>query len=230
MSEGDTRTAAATRWDASYRDGRPPWEIDGPQPAVERLLDGGAFNGSILDVGCGTGENTMLLASRGVHVTGLDWAATAVDMARAKAAERSLEVNFEVGDALGLQVLDRSFDTILDWALFHTFSDEARTEYVPSLGSVTRPGSMLFLLCFSELEPWGGGPRRVTQAEIRDAFVDGWVVKVHRAGALRDEDLTRLRARVAGHDRAPRRANSQSPCRVTFTRSTGTRRANGGTS
>ena len=58
-----------------------------------------------------------------------------------------------------------------------TFSDEARTWYVPSLASMTRPGSMLFLLCFSELEPWGGGPRRVSQAEIRDAFADGWVVR-----------------------------------------------------
>jgi SAM-dependent methyltransferase len=176
MSEGDSGDAAA-RWDASYRDGRPPWEIDRPQPAVERLLDEGAFHGDVLDVGCGTGENTTLLASRGLHVLGMDWAAAAVELARAKAAERSLEVEYEVGDALGLDELGRSFDTILDSALFHTFSDEARKRYVPSLGGVTRPGSTLFLLCFSELEPWGAGPRRVTQAEIKDAFADGWVVR-----------------------------------------------------
>lgn len=176
MSEDDSRPAAA-RWDATYRGGRPPWEIDRPQPAVERLLDEDAFHGDVLDAGCGTGENTMLLASRGLHVLGVDWAAAAVEMARAKAAERSIEVEFEVADALGLGALGRTFDTILDSALFHTFSDEARTEYVPSLASVTRPGSMLFLLCFSELEPWGGGPRRVTQVEIRDAFADGWVVR-----------------------------------------------------
>ena len=176
MSEEDVSDAAA-RWDASYRDGRPPWEIDRPQPAVERLLEGGAFHGDVLDVGCGTGENTMLLASRGLHALGVDWAAAAVVSARAKTAERSLEVEFEVGDALRLDELGRSFDTILDSALFHTFSDEARAQYVPSLGSVTRPGSMLFLLCFSDLEPWGGGPRRVTQVEIRDAFADGWVVE-----------------------------------------------------
>ncbi len=176
MSEDDSRPAAE-RWDATYRDGRPPWEIDRPQPAVERLLDENAFHGDVLDAGCGTGENTMLLASRGLHVLGVDWAAAAVEMARAKAAERSLEVEFEVGDALGLGALGRTFDTILDSALFHTFTDEARARYVPSLASVTRPGSMLFLLCFSELEPWGGGPRRVTQAEIRDAFAAGWDVR-----------------------------------------------------
>lgn len=176
MSEGASRDAAA-RWDASYRDERPPWEIERPQPAVERLLAENAFHGDVLDVGCGTGENTMLLASRGLHALGLDWAASAVEMAQAKAVERSLEVEFKVGDALRLDSLDRSFDSILDSALFHTFNDEARTEYVTSIGSVTRSGSMLFLLCFSELEPWGGGPRRVTQAEIRNAFTDGWVVR-----------------------------------------------------
>jgi SAM-dependent methyltransferase len=173
----DDSSGAAARWDATYRGERPPWEIDRPQPAVVRLLDKGAFTGSVLDLGCGTGENTMLLASPGLDVLGLDWAAAAVDIARAKAVERSLAVRFQVGDALGLHVLGRSFDTILDSALFHTFSDEARAEYVASLGSVTRPGSMLYLICFSELEPWGGGPRRVSQAEIRDAFAEGWVVR-----------------------------------------------------
>lgn len=170
-------SSQAARWDAWYRSDRPPWEIDRPQPAVQRLLEAGAFHGDVLDVGCGGGENSMLLATRGVHVLGVDWAAAAVEMAQAKAAERSLEVEFEVADALRLDELGRPFDTILDSALFHTFSDEARIEYVPSVGSVTRPGSLLFVLCFSELEPWGGGPRRVTQHEIRDAFTDGWVVR-----------------------------------------------------
>jgi SAM-dependent methyltransferase len=176
MSE-EVSSEGARSWDAWYRTDRPPWEIDRPQPAVQRQLDEGAFQGGVLDVGCGTGENTMLLASRGLQVLGVDWAAAAVEIARAKAAERALDVEFEVADALRLDGLGRSFDTVLDSALFHTFSDDTRTEYVPSLGSVTRPGSTLLLLCFSELEPWGGGPRRVTQAEIRDAFADGWGVR-----------------------------------------------------
>jgi SAM-dependent methyltransferase len=176
MSE-EVPSEGARSWDAWYRTDRPPWEIDRPQPAVQRMLDDGAFQGGVLDVGCGTGENTMLLASRGLQVLGVDWAAVAVETARAKAAERALEVEFEVADALRLDGLGRSFDTVLDSALFHTFSDEDRTEYVPSLGSVTRPRSTLYLLCFSELEPWGGGPRRVTHAEIKDAFADGWVVQ-----------------------------------------------------
>jgi SAM-dependent methyltransferase len=164
-------------WDAWYRAERPPWETQRPQPAVARLADSGAFVGDVLDCGCGTGENALLLASRGLRVLGIDWAASAVERARGKAGERSLDAEFVVADALALGELGRSFDTVLDSALFHTFGDEARERYVPSLASAMRPGSTLFLLCFSDLEPWGGGPRRVSQAEIHNAFGDGWSVR-----------------------------------------------------
>jgi SAM-dependent methyltransferase len=167
---------AADRWDAWYRAERPPWETGRPQPAVARLAAAGAFGGDVLDCGCGTGENTILLASRGLRVLGVDWAHAAVERAEAQAVGRSLTAEFAVADAIRLEALRRSFDTVLDSALFHTFSDEARVEYVASLASVMKLGSTLFLLCFSELEPWGGGPRRVTQAEIREAFADGWSV------------------------------------------------------
>ena len=36
-------------------DGKPPGDIDRPQPAMERALDEGAIRGRVLDVGCGTG-------------------------------------------------------------------------------------------------------------------------------------------------------------------------------
>jgi hypothetical protein len=43
---------------------------------------------------------------------------------------------------------------------------------------VTKPGGVLHLICFSEHQPGEGewGPRRITQAEIREAFADGWSV------------------------------------------------------
>ena len=170
-------TDSAGSWDAWYRAERPPWETERPQPAVARLLARGTFRGAVLDCGCGTGENALLLASHGLRVLGVDWASAAVDRARAKATERALDAEFTVADALALERLGRSFDTVLDSALFHTFGDDARVAYVRSLASVTPPGSTLFVLCFSDLEPWGGGPRRVTRAEIHDAFAQGWAVR-----------------------------------------------------
>ena len=93
-----------------------------------------------------------------------------------KAKERGLGVHFQVGDSLKLDQLGRTFDTVIDCGLFHTFADEERPLYVSGLATVVRPGGSVHILCFSDQEPPGQGPRRVTQQEIRDAFRDGWQV------------------------------------------------------
>jgi SAM-dependent methyltransferase len=163
-------------WDAAYQGQPPPWDIGRPQPAVIRLADAGRFRGRVLDAGCGTGENALELAARGLEIWGIDVSPTAIDMARAKAADRGLAATFVVGDTLELELLRQTFDTVLDCGLFHTFDDDLRPRYVRSLASAVTPGGLVHLMCFSELEPWGGGPRRVTQAELRAAFAGGWRV------------------------------------------------------
>jgi 2-polyprenyl-3-methyl-5-hydroxy-6-metoxy-1,4-benzoquinol methylase len=72
-------------WDASYSDGPAPWDIGQPQPAIVRLASKGVFAGSVLDAGCGLGENTLHFASRGLSVLGVDVAETALAIARNKA-------------------------------------------------------------------------------------------------------------------------------------------------
>lgn len=49
-------------WDASYQDGPAPWDTGRPQPAVLRLAADGGFAGTLLDAGCGTGENALHLS------------------------------------------------------------------------------------------------------------------------------------------------------------------------
>jgi hypothetical protein len=65
---------------------------------------------------------------------------------------------------------------VIDSGLFHVFSDEDRARYAASLGQVVAPGGRLFILCFSDRQPAGLGPRRVTQDEIRAAFAGDWRV------------------------------------------------------
>ena len=75
-------------WDASYIDGPAPWDIGRPQPVIARLAAESGFAGAVLDAGCGTGENTLLVASLGLPglgpVLGIDVAETALAMAPGK--------------------------------------------------------------------------------------------------------------------------------------------------
>jgi SAM-dependent methyltransferase len=168
---------AGLPWDASYQDGPAPWDVGRPQPAVVRLASDGGFAGAVLDAGCGTGENALHLASLGLSVLGVDVAETALAMARAKAADRGVEVEFAVADALELERLGRRFATVLDCGLFHTFDGDERPGYVASVASVTEPAGTLYVLCFSDRGP-DTGPHPVSEGDLRAAFPpgSGWQV------------------------------------------------------
>jgi SAM-dependent methyltransferase len=189
-------------WDVAYSEGgRPTWDIDRPQPAVVRLAESGAFGPpghTILDAGCGTGENALLLASLGHRVVGLDVAWEAIARARAKAVEHGIVPApvFVVGDALvaPAALAAAPFDAALDVGLFHALGDDEGPRYAASLAAAVRPGGRAFLLCWSDRNPFGVGPRRVTRSEIRSTFrsATGW-----RVDAIEEEELaSRLPGRV----------------------------------
>lgn len=123
-----------------------------------------------------------MLAARGLEVVGIDIAGTAVERALGKALERGVAAEFLVWDALELgRLIDRigRFDSAIDSGVFHTFGDGDRPRYVAGVASAVRADGHLFLMCFSEHEPDWGGPRRVTQGEIRASFSAerGWSVE-----------------------------------------------------
>ena len=175
-------------WDASYRDGPAPWDIGQPQPTIARLASEGGFSGAVLDAGCGTGENTLLVAALGLSVLGVDVAQTALAMAREKAADRGIEVEFAAADAFELQRLGRMFETVLDCGLFHTLDGDERPGYVASLASVTKHDGTLYVLCFSDEGP-DTGPHPIREEELRAAFQpsNGWKSRHSHTGPDSDE-------------------------------------------
>ena len=155
--------------------GQPRWEIGRPQQAFLNVAD--QITGSILDSGCGTGENAFFFASRGHKVTGIDFLAEPIARAKQKATERGAMATFLVLDALSLKDWKERFDNVIDSGLFHVFSDADRRRYVAGLAAVLKPSGRLFFLCFSDEEPGTQGPRRVSRKEIEVAFADGWAVE-----------------------------------------------------
>jgi 2-polyprenyl-3-methyl-5-hydroxy-6-metoxy-1,4-benzoquinol methylase len=155
--------------------GQAPWDIGRPQRAFVDVAD--RVTGSVLDAGCGTGDNALFFAGRGNPVTGIDFLEEPIRVAKQKAAQRGLAATFLVLDALALNELPERFDQVIDSGLFHVFSDDHRQRYVVALAAVVKPGGRVFLLCFSDEEAGTHGPRRVSRQELHDAFAHGWSVE-----------------------------------------------------
>jgi cyclopropane fatty-acyl-phospholipid synthase-like methyltransferase len=160
-------------WDEVYK-GTPPWDIGHPQPAFQALIQSGEIKpGRALDIGCGRGENAIMLAISGCDVTGIDLAKDAIYDAKVKAKERHVKVNFAVGNVLHMDqlFLEGEFDTVIDSGLFHVMSDEERPVFARQVHRVLKDGGQYFMLCFSDKEPGEYElPRRVSKAEIDSTF------------------------------------------------------------
>ena len=207
----ESTTMGTANFESAYK-GKPPWDIDRPQREYIQLEEAGEIVGSVLDVGCGTGENALFLAVHGHEVWGIDFTLAAIQKAHEKAARRHLTTTFLELNVFELHTLGRTFDTVIDSGLFHTFSDKERPLFVDNLAAVIRRGGTYFMLCLSEFTPkldysnlndfipdigklkqedygrpmgrWADGPRRVTQAEIKELFRDGWRINYIRQATM----------------------------------------------
>jgi SAM-dependent methyltransferase len=161
-----------------------------------RVAAEGGFAGPVLDAGCGSGENALHLAALGLPVVGVDVAETALELARAKAAERGVDAEFAAVDALDLARLGRRFATVLDCGLFHALDGDERPAYVASLAAVTEPGGTLYVLCFADVGT-DTGPHPVARGDLAAAFGrgTGWDVAAIAAD--------RIHTRFHGDDGAP---------------------------
>ncbi|MEO6886057.1 MAG: class I SAM-dependent methyltransferase [Jatrophihabitantaceae bacterium] len=163
------------QWDTAYA-GVPPWEIGRPQAVFVALAEAGRLDGRLLDVGCGTGETTLLAAAHGANAFGIDLSHRAVVLARAKAAQRGVPARFDVADVLHLDWTGELFDTVIDSGTFHLFDAVQRAAYIASVGAAIRPGGTYYLLCARDDRPASWGPPGLGSDELARSFPDGWVI------------------------------------------------------
>ncbi len=72
-----------------------------------------------------------------------------------------------------------SYDTVLDAAVFHFFSNEDRQQYRKNVEYLIKPGGLYIQLCFSEKETFDNGPRRVKKSDLNELFSskNGWTIE-----------------------------------------------------
>jgi SAM-dependent methyltransferase len=179
-----------------YRIGFTPWDGHPIGQNLQDLVEGTDDApplpvGSALDLGCGTGDSSIYLARHGWRVTGVDFVPKALERARAKAA--NLSVNFVGADVTQLTQsgIGTNFGLIVDNGCLHNMTDHDRDAYVREVSAVAAPDARLLIVAFL---PGGRfGVRGIEPAEMERRFTRAWTLM--SAGNERELDREQTPAR-----------------------------------
>jgi cyclopropane fatty-acyl-phospholipid synthase-like methyltransferase len=141
-------------YETTYRHFRAPWDIGPRRELVDLVEDGQLQPGRAIDLGSGTGSNSIYLAQHGFDVTGVDYAQAAVEESRTKAEAAGVDVTFWVDDLTELRHVDGTFDLLVDYGTLDDLVSKDRDLYMENVLPLTRPGSRFLLYCFEWQPRW----------------------------------------------------------------------------
>jgi SAM-dependent methyltransferase len=150
--------------------GNAPWDMATPQPEVVAIAERGGFRGRVLDIGCGSGANTLYLAGRGHPAVGIDFVGEVIERARLAADKLAVQATFLERDVFADLGDLGTFHTVLDCATLHGFSDTERRRYGERIEALTVDGSRVHVIGIGVGELRPGGPRRLSREVIDDTF------------------------------------------------------------
>ena len=132
------------------------WDAGNFAAVAEKILESGELvveragvepGMDVLDVACGTGNASIPAARAGARVTGLDFARGLLEIARERAADAMVEIEFVEGDAQELPFEDASFDRVVS-TFGHMFApDHARA--AAEMTRVLRPQGVIAVACWT---------------------------------------------------------------------------------
>jgi len=180
-------TNTAQQWNRRYEENDTPWDTDLVSLELLRALEQGEVSGHrVLDLGCGTGTNTLHLAQLGFDVTGVDIAENALIKARAKMEQAGVTAQFIQADICDLPEMGEPFDFVLDRGCYHCVRRTNLPGFISSLSKQTLSESHYLLLTGNASELREHGPPGVTEQEIREEL--GELFLILRIRAFRFED------------------------------------------
>jgi SAM-dependent methyltransferase len=131
------------------------WDAGNFAAVAEKILDAGeavvAAAGvepgmEVLDVACGAGNATLPAAKTGARTTGLDFAPGLLEIARERAADAMVEIDFIEGDAQAMPFDDGSFDRVVS-TFGHMFAPDHRRT-ADEMKRVLKPGGVIAVACW----------------------------------------------------------------------------------
>jgi SAM-dependent methyltransferase len=168
---------ARLKFELMYRVGFAPWDGHKLPARLLELVEGrdALPRGKAIDLGCGTGDTSVYLASHGWEVIGVDFVERALRTARAKGEAAHVTVRWLRADVTGLHHagVGRGYQLLVDNGCIHLLSDPDRDAYVDVVGAIAAPDATLLVTGFPPGRR-GPGPRGIDRAEIERRFAPEW--------------------------------------------------------
>ena len=150
-----------------------PWAHDHPSTFLSDIVAERSQPGSVLDIGCGGGTDSVYMAAQGWNVVALDFIPKALEMTQARAAEQGLSVTTVEADITEWSP-EQSFDLVLDHGLLHNMDPVRYPEYRKRVMECVAPGGSLVILHWLKRTPDEAqgevGPRRSSREEVNEFF------------------------------------------------------------
>ncbi|MGF1578783.1 MAG: class I SAM-dependent methyltransferase [Gemmataceae bacterium] len=156
-----------SRWDQAYQNNDLPWDTQRPSSELVRVVKEHHITPCrVLEIGCGTGTNSLWLADQGFEVTGVDLSPTAIEIARSKASHR--RVRFLPVDMLEDVQLVETFPFFFDRGCYHVVRRTEPQKYLANLDRLTTLDAIGLVLTGNAKEPrQEKGPPVVSEEELR---------------------------------------------------------------
>lgn len=147
-----------------YRTGNLPWDTGKRDKNLEQVIKEYSISPCpVLELGAGTASDSIWLAKKGFKVTAIDVSPTAINIARKKAADANVRIEFITADVLKDKIPPGPFDFVFDRGCFHTFElPEERLCLAKIIWNHLKPEGYWFSLIGSTDGPGreDGPPRR----------------------------------------------------------------------
>lgn len=145
-----------------------PWYRDYPPRFLTEVIQENKEPSRALDIECGTGTYSTIIAQAGYEVIGIDFVAAALDMARERAADAKVSIQFQQADACDYQS-QGPFDLVLDSGCPHSLKEKEK--YRQNLLSWLQPGGQFILVHFNKRHffDWRPiGPHRWNREQVEE--------------------------------------------------------------
>ena len=124
----------------------------------------------VLDLGCGTGRHTVLLASKGFDVYGVDISETGLDITRKKLKESGLNARIELGDMHSLRFDDGFFDAVIStYVITHSMKNGIEG-ILGEIARVLKREGLLVLAVLSDRDGWYGKGKKLEENTYLPTF------------------------------------------------------------